>query len=99
MGQRMSCLLPLIANAICLFQPSELRLQADASTAISGGFHYYVNGRDFGTGLVGRVSLSMDVPVSRRFTVRYGVLHQSLLDTDEDRGSERAFVGFVWRPL
>jgi hypothetical protein len=99
MGQRMSCLLPLIANAICLFQPSELRIEATASLQTGGSYHYYVNRRDMGSGILGRVSMTMTVPVSRRFEVRYGLEHTSLIETTADRGQERVSLGFVWRPL
>jgi hypothetical protein len=94
----MSCLLPLIAG-ICLANPSELRLESHASFQVDGSYHYYVDGRDVGTGIVGTLSLSMDVPVTRAFTVRYGVAHQSLIGVSNDRGQERAYLGFTWRPF
>lgn len=93
----MSCLLPLIAS-ICIANTRELRIEADTSFQVAGSFRYAVGGRDIGTGVRGRLQLSMDVPVSHRFTVRYGVVHESLINAN-DRGQERAFVGFAWRPL
>lgn len=93
----MSCLLPLLAG-LCLANPSELRLEVDASAQFSGDFDYWDGRRSVGGGLLGRVSISMDVPVTEGFTVRYGILHESLLDSREDRGQERVFAGFIYRP-
>jgi hypothetical protein len=52
-----------------------------------------------GSGILGRVSMTMTVPVSRRFEIRYGLEHTSLIETTADRGQERVSLGFVWRPL
>jgi hypothetical protein len=93
----MSCLLPLVFG-ICLANPSELRIETDASVQVGGDYRYHVDGRDMGTGIVGRLAISMDVPVSRSFTVRYFIAHTSLVTTTSDRGQERAGVSFVYRP-
>jgi hypothetical protein len=93
----MSCLLPLVFG-VCLANPSELQITADASIQAAGSYHYYVGGRDVGTGTLGRVQLAMNVPVGR-FSFRYGIEHTSLIETTADRGQERIFAGFTYRPF
>ena len=92
------CLLPLIAG-LCLADPVNLTVVADASVQTSGNFTYWDGHRSFGGGHLGRIAIQMDAPITRAFTLRYGIEHTSLLDTDHDRGQERAFIGFRWRPF
>lgn len=89
------CLLPVLA--VCLFQPSELTLSADASWAL-GPSYYFVGDRQYG-GSIGRASVLMRIPVSHRLEFHYGAEHRSMIETDADRGEERALVGFTWRPF
>jgi hypothetical protein len=89
------CLLPIVA--LCLFQPSELTIEADASWSL-GRSYYYVADRPY-EGSIGRISLTMPVVVSERLQFHYGLEHRSMIETDADRGEERAVLGFTWRPF
>jgi hypothetical protein len=94
----MSCLLPLILG-FCAFDPSQLEVSAHASSQIAGSFDYHAQQKNFAGSIVGRIAIEVTAPVTRGFSIRYGVEHMSLLETHHDRGEERAFVGFVWRPF
>lgn len=50
-------------------------------------------------GSIGRLAVSVDVPIRSHFTVRYGIEHRSYIETNRDRGEERGLVGFSWRPF
>lgn len=93
-----ACLLPLIAG-VCLASPSQLSVEGDASFQVSGAVTYQLGADHYGPGIIGRAALQMDVPLYRSFTFRYGIEHTSLLDTNNDRGQERAFIGFLWHPF
>lgn len=92
------CLLPLIAG-ICLASPENLSLSAEASRQVSGNFTYYVDGRNYGGATIGETRILMDVPVSRSVMFQYGWLHRSLMNTNGDRGEERAVMQITWRPF
>lgn len=94
----MSCLLPLIAG-LCLADPSNLSIIADASVQTAGSFTYRIGNRSYGGAHVGRLAIEMQAPLTRTFTLRYGIAHTSLLDTDTDRGEERTYIGFTFRPF
>ena len=94
----MDCL-ALIASSLCLLDTSGLTLRADASTQIAGDMTYWSGKRNFGGGLIGRIEISMPVVSYRGFSLQAGIRHESLLNTRGDRGEERFFTGFTWRPF
>lgn len=94
----MSCLLPLIFG-VCLVDPSSLTLVGQASSQVAGDFQYANGGRSFGGAHVGRAAIQLETQLSSTIKLTYGFEHMSLLDTDEDRGQERFFMGFEWRPF
>lgn len=93
----MNCWIHLFS--VCLFDPSNVSINADISAQVAGDFVYHVDAREYGGGLVGRIAITDAVPLTRTVTLTYGIEHQSLLNTRSDRGQERAFVGFIWRPF
>jgi hypothetical protein len=94
----MDCLLPLILG-FCAFDPSQLEVIGTASSQVAGSFDYQAQGKNYSGSTVGRLAVEVTAPVTRGFSIRYGIEHMSLLETHHDRGEERAFVGFVWRPF
>ena len=94
----MSCLLPLIAGA-CLLDPSHIELHADASRQVGGDFVYRSGARSYGGATIGLLELTAGGSLTRSISISYGLRHTSLLDTRSDRGEQRAFVGFTWRPF
>lgn len=91
------CLLPLIAG-VCLFTPANLTVDASASWAAFGMHDYRLAGEHYG-GSIGRVSIDMRVPITQTITLRYGLEHTSYIETNRDRGEERAVLGLTWRPF
>lgn len=95
----MDCLIHLAAS-LCLLSPTELALRIDASAQISGDFIYSTTDRSYrGNGHVGRIQIDMPLMSYHNFTLFGGIEHMSLLDTAHDRGQERAYIGFSWRPF
>lgn len=92
------CLVPLIAS-ICIADPANLSLQAGASEQLGGDFAYHSGTHQYGGGIVGIAKIDMAVTLTPRWTLNYGIEHESLLNTRSDRGQERLFVGITWRPL
>lgn len=96
----MTCLIPILS--VCLLDPSNIVLEGQMSGQVSGGVQYSVGGPQSGyhlvTGPVGRAALSVVVPIDDWFELSYGIEHRSIISTAQDRGEERAFVGFYWRP-
>jgi hypothetical protein len=92
-----ACLVMLMQ--VCLFDPSSVYMRGEISAQVAGDFSYWVAGRNYEGATVGRLELGVYVPATRNLTFRYGVEHSSLIDTSGDRGEERAFVGFEWRPF
>lgn len=87
---------------VCVFDPSQVSLRGEVSSRIDGQIDYYqqIEGqqaRPIGSAF-GRLELGIEVPLSRCFLLRYGVEHTSAISYG-DRGQERAFVGFEWRPF
>jgi hypothetical protein len=74
-------------------------IEADVSTQIAGDEDYTYAGVNYHGGHLGRVAIALDQPLSRSISYRLGLEHASLLDTSHDRGEERAWAGFVWRPF
>lgn len=91
----MNCLINLVS--FCLLDPSNLTFSADVSLEIAERFHYTVNGRDVGTGKLATFRIEMPVYVNKKLGFVYGVEHISLLGIN-DRGQERVYVGFAWKP-
>jgi len=89
------CLLQLVT--LCLFSPQAIVVTADASWQISGDFTYCVAGNPYNSGM-GTFGFAVEVPVNERVEFRYGVEHRSLFAAG-DRGEERAFLEFTWRPF
>lgn len=50
------------------------------------------------SGPIGELTIGMLVPISPEVTVTYGVTHESYI-MESDRGQERFFFSFTWRPL
>lgn len=94
----MNCLLPIIAG-FCLSDPAALNLYADASMQSSGDFRYVDHGVNYRGGQVGRIGIEMQSSSIYGFRLRYGYEHSSLLNTNADRGQERIFFGFTYRPF
>lgn len=96
-------LLLIAALAGCVSIPGpQLRnvsLEADVSTQVSGNQTYTWDGVSYGGAHIGHVALVLDQPVTSTLTYRVGLEHRSMLDTNKDRGEERAIVGIVWRPF
>ena len=95
----MDCLMHLAAS-LCLLSPTQLTLRADVSTQVAGNFVYYSEDRSYsGGGHIGRIQLDMPLMSYHNFTLLGGIEHTSLLNTAHDRGQERAYIGFSWRPF
>lgn len=93
----MNCWIHLFS--VCLFDPSNVSVDADVSSQIAGKFFYQSSGREYPGAIVGRLQLSVAVPVTRDFTITYGLEHRSLVNITSDRGEERVVLGFTWRPF
>lgn len=93
------CLLPLIAG-ICLADPSRIELYADASRQTSGDFQYSTRSAGpIPDATIGRIGISLETPLWFGLASRVGWEHTSIINTNSDRGQERFFMGFVWRPF
>jgi hypothetical protein len=92
----MECLFAVLQ--LCLFDPSAVTVIGDMSWQVSGGSRYLI-GSDRYTGSLGRLEVMVTVPVSRELSLRYGLEHRSYVETDRDRGEERAVLGFIWKPF
>lgn len=96
----MTCLIPLAA--LCLFASEDISLYADASFETSGkGYAIFDEGRyhPVGQGHQGRIGIAIEPRLTSEVQLRLGWEHTSLLDTDRDRGRERLYIGFTWRPF
>lgn len=91
------CLLPLIAG-ICLIEPANLTLDAAASWGVAGKHDYRLMSEHYG-GPIGRVTVGMSVHIASGVAFEYGIEHASYIDTNRDRGEERVYLGFTWRPF
>lgn len=94
----MSCLLPLIAG-ICIADPHTLTLSGQALTVIGGDVQYTVKGMRVNDPIIGRATIQLSFNALDSLRISYGLEHESLLSTDEDRGEEYAFIKFEWRPF
>lgn len=86
---------------VCVFDPSSMYVAGDVSTQIAGDWGQWVDapgGVRKTDSAFGRLALGVDVQLSKGFALRYGVEHTSKI-INGDRGEERAFVGFTWRPF
>lgn len=92
----MDCLIPLLS--LCLFSPSALSIEAQASWKFAGTQYYFKFGEPY-TGSFGRIAALVDVPVRESFRVQYGWEHRSAIESSLDSGEERAVIGFQWRPF
>lgn len=82
-----------------LFDPAGLTFEADTSWQASGDFTYHDRfGRPY-DGAIGRAAITMDIPLTNEFQLRYGIEHRSYLQDNGDRGEERAIAGLTWRPF
>ncbi|HVZ33558.1 MAG TPA: hypothetical protein VG963_14100 [Polyangiaceae bacterium] len=88
----------LTFGRFCVFDPANVLIEGEASWQISGDFTYTLAAQTY-RGSIGRLAVSVDVPIRSHFTVRYGIEHRSYIETNRDRGEERGFVGFQWRPF
>lgn len=95
--QKMDCLIHL--TAVCLLSPTQLAVRADVSTQIAGDVSHWTAGHNYGGALLGHIGLEMPLATTRHFVITAGYVHESLLDTDRDRGEERMTLGLVWRPF
>jgi len=77
----------------------QIEVHADVSEQVSGNFRYNSDGRDYGPGHLARIEV--EAPLYQQGGVRiFGSLtHESLLDTNRDRGEERVHIGVSWRPF
>lgn len=82
---------------VCLFTPADVYVRGEMSTQVSGDFSYTYRHHAVDP-TVGRLELGVYVPLSKELTLRYGIEHTSFIG-QADRGEERAFVGFEWRPF
>lgn len=85
--------------SLCVFDPSNVAIEADVSRQLAGDFTYHSGGQVYGGGTVGRIFITDSVSLTKTLTFTYGVEHRSLVGTRSDRGEERFSVGFTWRPF
>lgn len=93
----MNCWVHLFS--VCLFDPSNVALEANVSAQLAGDFAYHSGSREYGGATVARIGIYDAVPISKHWTITYGVEHESLLNTRSDRGQERVSIGFTWQPF
>lgn len=93
----MSCLTTASLLA-CLLSPSNLSIEATASSKIAGDFKYYDDGQYLANPIYGRFRLVLRPQISPNLYLIYGVEHESVINAS-DRGTERFFGGFVWTPF
>jgi hypothetical protein len=93
----MECLLAVLQ--LCLFDPSAITVSGDLGWQINQAVRYRLSDGTYYTGPIGRLNLTVTVPVSSELSFHYGVEHRSLVETTHDRGEERAIVGFTWKPF
>jgi hypothetical protein len=89
----------MIATSICLLSPTELTIRADVSKQLTGNVQHWNRGVNYGGGTLGHIGFELPVVTYRTFSLRAGYVHESLIDTDHDRGEERVTLGFVYRPF
>jgi hypothetical protein len=83
----------------CVFDPEHVVLEGDVSCQVGGEFEFTQKfGRPY-RGVHGRVSLTIDRPISRNVELRFGLEHRSYLETTSDGGLNIALVGLSWRPF
>lgn len=96
----MNCWLTLFH--LCVFDPSSVYVAGDVSTQLAGNFGYVLEHSDHTWHIthptVGHLELGVDVELTRSLALRYGIAHESVIGLG-DRGQERAFIGFTWRPF
>lgn len=92
-----SCL--IVLSGVCLASPQNIQVEAGVSEQVSGRNHYFVNGRDYGGGHLGRFAIVLDQPVTQGVKYRLYFEHRSLLDTWADSGDNRMGLDFVWKPF
>lgn len=93
----MSCSLAIVT--LCLLNPSYTEVRADVSSKVGGDFRYWSGGERINNAHVGVIELRLAGDLTSTIQLHYGVRHVSILNTRSDRGEERAFVGFTWRPF
>jgi hypothetical protein len=93
--------LALLALTGCSAAPQlrNVEVQADVSEQLAGRVTRFVEGVNYHGGHVGRVAVVLEQPITSSIAYRLSVEHTSLLNTDSDRGEERAAAGFTWRPF
>jgi len=93
----MDCVLAVLQ--LCLFDPSAITVSGDLGWQTSQGVKYRMDDGTYYTGAIGRLDVTVTVPVTRELSFHYGWEHRSLVETSRDRGEERAVLGFTWKPF
>ena len=78
---------------------SSLTLRADISAQVAGDVTHWNAGHNYGGGHLGHIGLELPLLTYRGFAINAGYVHESLIDTNRDRGEERVILGLVWRPF
>jgi hypothetical protein len=89
----------LLISASALTACSTLTIEADLSQHISGQWDVQRGSENISNKPLGRVAVAFEPRVTDEITASIGIEHRSFPTIKDDRGDERAFVGFVWRPF
>lgn len=93
----MSCL--AVASVLaCLLSPQNLSLEATAASKVAGHYRTVIDGHTMENAVWGRFALKMTPQLTENLSLLYGVEHISVVN-NTDRGEERVFAGFVWKPF
>jgi hypothetical protein len=92
---RIFAVLAVLALAGC----STFTVRADLSTQVAGNWSQSLNGRDITDRPLASLSLAFEPQLTQTVSAALGVEHRSYPGTGADRGEERVFVGFTWRPF
>lgn len=103
----MNCLIHFLAA--CLFDPSNVYVTAEMEAEILSPRTTMVNDIGYGegewcrgrwcTGPTGVLKLGVMTPLSSAFTIDYGLVHRSRINTVSDRGNESVYLSVTWRPF
>lgn len=74
-------------------------IRAGITSQVSGDLRYVDHGVNYHGGHVGRVELDVPLISAHGFSVDAVYAHESLIDTDRDRGQERAGLVLEYRPF